>query len=160
MLKENEHKINWYKELKVIAQKYNLDIHSENVTAYNKSEWKSYINYNIEKLVKEQKMEKTKEYTKLRILKLNTTDGIQDYVTNCNPIIITEILKMKLNMSRLKANYTYTDIKCRLCNNDDESTEHIFNCKKLTKIIKMDWNNTETMKEMIKHVKWFESHII
>jgi hypothetical protein len=132
--------------------KLNLDhMDSEEILEIRKSEWKKRLKEGINKLVKEEIEEKSKEMTKLRFTKKFER---QQYVTECRMEKVKKIMQMKLNMVDLKSNFKgkYKDTVCPACGGPPETTEHVIACEEYKRIVghslkQLDWNDVNWLKE-------------
>ena len=74
--------------------------------------------------------------------KLRFLDGINrnPYLKELKTQDAVIIMKTRLNMIDLKANFKgkYSDEKCELCMDEEDNTEHMFECKKIKALIKSD----------------------
>ena len=75
--------------------------------------------------------------TKLRTVKTTQYER-KKYIEELRPEDVGKVLKMKLHMTKFLANYTSKgeNRKCRLCNKDDETNEHILDCHRVKRILK------------------------
>ena len=68
------------------------------------------------------------------------------------------IMKMRLNMIDVKCNYKskFTNLNCELCGKEDDTTEHLFECKELERLkegtIRIEDMENPT-REMAKYIK-------
>ena len=73
--------------------------------------------------------EKKKEsMKKLRFLK---EYGGQDYINQLKSTEVRMTIKTKLNMLPVKDNYGESRVRCRLCTETPETTQHIINCRQI-----------------------------
>ena len=65
-----------------------------------------------------------------------TRAGKNEYITRLITDAAINVMKARLNMLDLKANYKgkYEGWECQLCGKGEDSTEHLFECKGLQKI--------------------------
>ncbi len=80
--------------------------------------------------------EKKEKMTKLRFI--DTSFKQQQYITETIPSTTKNIMWLRLNMTKLNANYkgTNRNIECKACGKEPETTEHIFVCKKYTNMFR------------------------
>ena len=71
--------------------------------------------------------------TKLRFV---DDKGRKEYITKLTTDAAINIMKTRLNMLDLRANYKgkYEGWECQLCKMGEDSTEHLFECTELNKI--------------------------
>ena len=89
--------------------------------------------------------DETANKTKLRLIK-NDEYGRKKYIDKCSIEDVTKIMRFRLNMTKIKANYKgkYNDLTCDGCEAEQETTEHIINCKEYKRLFKY----TETTEEI------------
>ena len=122
----------WVLSIKEICEKYELEI--EEIRNWEKRKIKKEIKERIRKHIEKTVEEKSKEMKKLRFV-----NGIQknDYIKRLNIRESLMIMKAKLNMLELKANFRgkYEDEVCDICQESEDNTEHLFDCQKLKRLI-------------------------
>ena len=71
--------------------------------------------------------------TKLRFTK---DFGQKQYVSECQMAKVQKIMKMRMNMTDLKANFKgkYQDLMCVACKEEIETTEHVIQCEEYRKL--------------------------
>ena len=71
--------------------------------------------------------------------KLRFTEGISksQYIKELKTSDAIMIMKTRQNMLELKANFRgrYGDERCDLCKSEEDSTEHLFSCEKIKKLL-------------------------
>ena len=125
----------WVKGIIEICSKYNISI--QEVRNMSKMALKKEIKIRINDCVEKEIEEKKKVMKKLRFIEgfnknqYLKTLGTKDAIT---------ILKTRLNMLDIKANFRgkYRDETCDLCETEEDSTEHLFNCEKLKSLLNKD----------------------
>ena len=125
----------WYSEMVSLQVKYDIDISQERVIKLPKSTWKREIKGKICQYINE--THANKESTKLRF----TNKGMfkkQDYLNKLTMQEAKQIIRVRLNMIDAKENYKAKygqDTKCVFCEDSNETTEHLFECGKIKKLI-------------------------
>ena len=78
----------------------------------------------------------------MKKLRFVNENGRQGYLTRLDPQTAIELMKVRLNMTELKGNFRtkFESTWCSLCINQEDSTEHLFNCKGLEKINGGQWS--------------------
>eukprot|EP00794_Sanderia_malayensis_P017758 gene17758-19531_t len=68
---------------------------------------------------------------------MQSSDKREKYITKTDPKTAKNIMKLRLNMIKVKANYKGTNrtIECPACGNEEETTEHIFKCNNYQKLV-------------------------
>ena len=144
----------WTKSIKEICDKYELSI--EEVREWNKATLKKEIKKRINEHIGKELEEKKREMKKLRFIDpLNKVNYTREMKT-ADAILI---MKTRLNMLELKANFRgkYDNMMCELCNKEEDSTEHLFNCCKMKRLIGMEMgiekleNPDKKLIEYLKH---------
>ena len=115
--------------------KFGLPKNEKEITEITKSKWKKIVKEKIDEIVKEVIEEKRKTMKKLRFI---TRHGKQEYVEKFKMEKVREIMKMRLNMAELKANYRgkYKDTLCPACRIEEETTEHALECSEYKRLVK------------------------
>ena len=126
----------WIEEVKKICGKYSID--ANEISRYSKYELKKVlkikINIDLNKELRNQKHVKTK-------LRFINEFSEKEYLSKLEFNKSIDMLKIRLNMIETKCNYKGSyknNIKCELCLEENDTTEHLINCKMLTTNI----NNT------------------
>ena len=125
----------WTEQTKEICQKYELEIND--IRNKTKEQLKKTMKDKIDKELNELIKKESKEKTKLRFC----SDFKQkEYTMNgrINNQTVKNILKLRMNMFELKCNYKGISKSetCDLCKKYRDTTEHLFECKKIKKKIK------------------------
>ena len=95
----------------------------------SKSKWKKELKEKLANAIEEEFRDETEQKTKLRFQR-NKRFQREEYVEQCNADMVRRIMKIRLNMAECKSNFKgkYSDTTCLLCN-EEETTEHLFNCE-------------------------------
>ena len=124
----------WYEQTKEICDKYNIGL--QLIKGLSKTKLKNIMKSRISKRLDQHIKEMAKTKTKLRFCsdfkrKRYTKMGNIDFETT------KTIMKLRLNMIEVKSNYkgiTDSDT-CDLCNETSDTTEHLFQCKKIKELL-------------------------
>ena len=121
----------WGESIIDICRKYDIDV--EQVKFYKKKALKKEIKEKIEKEINKSIESKKQEMSKLRFV---DDKGRKEYITKLTTEAAIRIMKARLNMLDLRANYKgkHERWACQLCNMGEDSTEHLFECKGLERI--------------------------
>ena len=127
----------WYTELETIAKEYDIDIKIETTSKKTKSKWKREIKERIHKRIEEIVRDETANKTKLRLIK-NDKYERKEYLNTCSIKDVTKIMRFRLNMIKIRANYKgkYDDLTCDGCKEEQETTEHIVSCREYQRMFK------------------------
>ena len=127
----------WYTELETIAKEYDIDIKIETTSKKTKSKWKKEIKERIHKRIEEIVRDETANKTKLRLIK-NDKYERKEYLNTCSIKDVTKIMRFRLNMIKIRANYKgkYDDLTCDGCKEEQETTEHIVSCSEYQRMFK------------------------
>ena len=131
----------WAKSILEICGKYELEI--DEVRSWNKRTLKKEIKERINKYI-DKKVEELKQgMKKLRFI---SPDNRNNYIKELSTRDATTIMKTRLNMLDLKANFRgkYNNERCDLCEKEEDNTEHLFKCEKLMKLLK----HTQTVESL------------
>ena len=143
----------WGMSIKEICEKYQIEMGE--IKQYSKQILKKLIKTKITKEIVERIEEKKLDMTKLRFT--NGT-GRKEYIERLKTKEAIMIMKMRLNMIEVKCNYKskFTNLNCELCGKEDDTTEHLFECKELERLkegtIRIEDMENPT-REMAKYIK-------
>ena len=121
----------WTMGIKSICEKYGIDI--EKLKAREKKVVKKEIKEKIIKDIEKSVNDKKQEMKKLRWVK---GFGKETYMKDLSTEDAMLIMKTRLNMIEVKSNFRgkYKTEVCELCEQEEDTTEHLFTCEKLEKI--------------------------
>ena len=155
----------FYEEIMNSARKLEIE---PDVTNMKKSEWKKRVKAYTKMKVEREMKDKIMNMKKLRFLKAGDELRKKQYTTDCNMKEVTEIMKLRLNMVKISCNMEKKE-QCRMCNECEESTEHILQCESIHEEIgwkRCEWlvetENIEELKQMMTYMcrKQFKSWTI
>ena len=141
---ENE-RMTYETEIEELIKLYKIE---ENLKEIGKYEGKKIIKKAIEKKNKEEIDEQKNKGRKTQ----NIERWKEDYLRNLKYKDARTIFELRTNMIKVKANFKNEhagQIMCELCQEKDETTQHIFECKEnenLLKEINVKENTEETLK--------------
>ena len=93
----------------------------------------------------------------MKKLRFTNNLGKQEYIGKCRMEEVKTIMKVRLNMTELKANFRgkYRDTICPACEKDEETTEHVIRCKEYKRLVGHTLNiNERTMTECMNDTSW------
>ena len=120
----------WIEQVKEICEKYNIDINE--INKYTKSKLKDIIKAQINIDLNEELKNKQKSKTKLRFI---NDFSEKEYLKSLEYKESITMLKIRLNMIETKCNYKASyrnNLKCELCQEKNDTTEHLIECNILT----------------------------
>ena len=141
---ENE-RMTYETEIEELIKLYKIE---ENLKEIGKYEGKNIIKKAIEKKNKEEIDEQKNKGRKTQ----NIERWKEDYLRNLKYKDARTIFELRSNMIKVKANYKNEhagQIKCELCKEKDETTQHIFECKENGNLLK-EINVKESTEETLK----------
>ena len=110
----------WYKELHQYAEENDIRL---DINELSYDQYKSHVKQKIDdKIKKELELAKGMK-TKLRYINPGKR---QNYINQCSIKEASSILKIRLHMVNVKANYGGG--LCRRCEQEQETTEHVLDC--------------------------------
>jgi hypothetical protein len=125
-LKEQMHENddNWYTELREYANQNGIDVDESNILSISYETYKAHVKEKIrQKVIKDLINEKDTK-TKLRHIDPGKQ---QDYFDQCLIKEANMMMKIRLHMTCAKGNYGGGI--CRVCHEEEETTEHILSCQ-------------------------------
>ena len=143
----------WYGGVEEWLTKLEMERSVEKIIQIKKSTWKKELKEKIEDVVAAEINEQGKKMTKLRF---TNEFGKKNYLEEERMEKVKEIMKLRLNMIDLKANFKgkYTDTTCPACEEDVETTEHVIQCNEYRRIIGHSIVITESIEHSMKDTKW------
>ena len=147
-------------KVKQIAQEIGLKI--KNVENMSKSKWKKQEKEKIGKSIEEITKQEVANKTKARTIVQDKWER-KKYLQECDSNTIKDVIKIRLHMWQVDCNYKRdnTDTKCPLCQQSEDTTEHVLECEKAKKFTlskeksKGEWEEiTEIYKKNKKKIKF------
>ena len=161
------HEPNWRNEISQSLIELNINTSEENIKNMSKNSWK--------RIVKQTVIKKALVNLHTDCTRLKKTSNVppyqnlvkQDYMDNLSPTKARTFFQLKAGTFDVKSNrtYQYEDTICRLCQNDDETVDHVVNqCNQVNRVSSIDTNNIhnlagEDILEMVKRVLSFQELI-
>ena len=125
----------WMEQRKEICDKYKIEL--EDIKIYTKEKLKVIIKNNIKVKLEEEMDIRIKQKTKLRFIKNFERKTYLEAFDFSDSI---EMIKIRLNMIETKSNYKgmfKQNIKCDVCKVENDTTEHLLECKETLQQIKV-----------------------
>ena len=118
----------WISSLTEICKNININIEMKNLQKISKETWKKEVKLKLNQLQKE--IFTTWVKTSKKCHHIEATNSIQKYLVILNKENAITILKERLGMTDVKANYKnkYSDTKCRICHLEEETSQHLMKC--------------------------------
>ena len=114
---------NWFTELEQYSTDCQINIDREYIRMQSYNQYKLHVKQKIRRKIDEQLEKGKRSKTKLRTI---TPGKKQQYLKNSTIQESCCIMKVRLHMVHALANFGGG--KCRRCNVEEETTEHVLNC--------------------------------
>ena len=115
----------WHGNLMKIVKKYGIELHPTNSS---KSQWKKHVKTKIAEEVEKENKKRCSEMKKGRLVK-DDEHKKKEYLTKTSVQDMKSILKVRLQMNRIPANFKGgTGGMCPLCEGEEGNLEHYFSC--------------------------------
>ena len=152
-MKSGEKKCNWYSGVKEWLDRMDMTDDEEEVKRISKTCWKKEVKEKLGRILEETIEEKRAEMTKLRFTRGHTT---QSYISECPMAQVKRIMKVRLNMIDLKANFKgkYKDTVCVACKTETETTEHVIRCEEYKRIVEHSITVEGDLEEKMQDLEW------
>ena len=137
--KNHETSKDWVTTIRKDLKELNINMNFDDIQSMKKSEFKKMINQKIEMKTKNVLNEKKSNHSKVKNLQHNDI-GIRKYLKHGQTQILVEerqlIFKLRTQMTNVKMNFRgmYDSFQCEICYEEDESQQHIMECRKLNEI--------------------------
>ena len=132
-------KTKWQKDVEETARKYNINLNR--LTEMTTGKAKRHIRKTVQKKFREHLFENSEQKSKIEyLIKGYVPCEKAEYTNILNREQTSIIFKARCRMTEVKNNYRnrFNDITCRLCKEDNEDQEHIF--EKCPEVIKNNLN--------------------
>ena len=95
-----------------------------------KSEWKRRIKDKVQNKIQGRVEKENEKKTKLRAVKEHKWER-KEYMAMCDSDLVKDIIKIRQHMWELRKNYPREekDIKCPICNEKEDTKEHVLECQ-------------------------------
>ena len=135
------HSNTFYDKVRTIAEELNIKL--EKAVIMKKSHWKITVKDKIQNQIQERVEKEMENKTKLRTVREDKWER-KEYITTCDSDLVKDIIKIRLHMWELKKNYPREeeDTKCPICNQKEDTTEHVLECQTAETVYKIKDNNT------------------
>ena len=143
--------LNWSNEITAFRQMYNLNYKDSEIKTFSKVKWRNIVNKSIRNYAyKEltslaQCKTKTKEITKH--LSTESTYVRQSYILKLPTKAARRAFEVRLCKLDIKMNFKSkykSDLTCKICKEDEETLEHIFQCRECKDKLKLEKDFTYT----------------
>ena len=143
----------WYGGVDEWLVKLKLENSVAKIMEIKKSAWKKEVKEKIGAVVANEVNEKSKKMTKLRF---TGEFGKKEYVENGQMVNVRQIMKLRLNMCELKANFKgkYRDETCPACGEEKETTEHVIRCNEYRRLTGHDLHSNEPVEQLMNNTGW------
>ena len=119
-------------------EKYKIFDEIEQIKCSKKSKWKKLVKDKIQQYVNKEYQRESKSMKKLRFVNEKQVKR-KEYIEVCTTNEIENIIKTRLNVQVFKCNFKGKDkeIECPLCKEEQDTTEHVFQCEAIKRILGM-----------------------
>ena len=155
----------WYREIRALQQKYNLDKEEEEIREMSKDMWKGLVSQKISEVAVNKLNEVAAQGKKTKSFPMITKLKCQEYLKKLSPKKARLLFRIRSKMVDLRGVYTfkYNNQSCRLCGAETEDIEHVLNiCPHVEEKSKALLTNEEIygddldgLKEVTKRMKTF-----
>ena len=153
---------NWGNDVKILRSKYGINQTDEEVKSMSKRRWKKIVKTTITASTLNQLSEEARKQKRASNLLPYNEFKTQKYISNFPTPLARKLFHARLGILDIKGLRTYkygNDLKCRLCEGDDENVDHIVNiCPSISRtnlIQSVYTNNEEEMKEVARRCQEF-----
>ena len=156
---------NWANEVARIRSQYSLHQSDEEIKLLSKNKWKSIVADYVEKYVYSLLCDQTSLQSKTKFIKRRNALQQQKYVQELPAPTARRAFEVRLGMFDIKHNYKnkYSpNLKCWVCNKQDESLQHFFECENYISHLRIDkqftfmWIYEEDVEKINKSVQIIE----
>ena len=154
----------WVQCLQELASKYGIEL--KEAKQMRKEKWKKKVKQAVRNGAEIEMRKEMASMTKLRTIK-DEDYTMQDYIKLLNEQEASTIMKIRLHMVQASENFrrkSGEEEKCPLCLRENDTTEHIFECKSaqtLRKIWDTEFNHVKSneiskLKNTIKYIEAYQ----
>ena len=118
----------WISSLEETCKNINIKIEIDNLQKLPKEAWKKEVKQKLNEY--QNKGFTTWAKSSKKCHHMEATNSIQKYLVTMNKENAMTILKERLGMTDVKANYRnkYIDTRCRICHEEEETSQHLMKC--------------------------------
>jgi hypothetical protein len=146
---KSQHQFCWYGNVKEEGKRIGIEVTEKEVVGKRKSKWKKEVKRRIREAYDKELGMKKRDSKKMRFLQ---TKGIQTYLKTLSNDDARMAITIRLNMTSWIEGNLGKERSCPLCENGEDTTEHVFNCEatenKMAVTVK-DLENGERMKDVV-----------
>jgi hypothetical protein len=146
-----------FSSISLLLLGYECILFSYQITYYlleiTKSAWKKEAKEKLGKVVAEEVEKKKEQSKKMRFTRGHET---QDYIKECSMEEVKKIMKIRLNMTELKANFKgkHQETTCSACKQEEETTEHVIKCEEYKRIVGHSIKVDCSVEECMQNLEW------
>ena len=135
-------------KMRAIAEEINMKL--AKAVIMKKSDWKRTAKDKVQNQIQERVEKEMENKTKLRTVREDKWER-KEYITTCDNDLVKDI-KIRLHMWELKKNYPREeeDTKCPICNQKQDTTEHVLECQTAETVYKIRDNTPNQWPEVLK----------
>ena len=120
---------------------YSLHYGDEEIKLLSKNKWKSIVGDHVEKYVYSLLCDQTSLQSKTIFIKQGNTLQQQKYIQELPAPAARRVFEVRMGMLDIKYNYKNKynpNLKCGVCNEQDKSLQHFFECESYISFLKID----------------------
>ena len=147
--KGQNHSHTFYEKVRTITEQLNIKL--EKSVTMKKSDCNRTVKDKIQNQIQERVEKEMENKTKLRTVREDKWER-KEYIATCDSDLVKDIMKIRLHMSELKKNYPREeqDTKCPMCNQKEDTTEHVLECQTAETVYKIRDNTPNLWVEVVK----------
>ena len=145
------HEGNWANEMKNLRTRYNIVVEDGEVSRWSKEGWKKMVKSKVKEFTLNLLNAEMAEQKQGRQLPRYTQLTPQSYLTELQPSKARKIFHVRAGVLDLKTirKYWYSDSTCRLCEQEDETVDHVVNiCRSIPRSSTINNLYTNSVKQM------------
>jgi len=140
MIQKKTDEVNWYKEVMEIRSITNIDLSDKEIYDLTKNQWKTIVNNNVRRTAFDELMKEKCLKSKLSNLNYCFNNwNCKPYFNEFSCLQSRMIFRIRTFMLPIRSNFasSKTVFVCKLCKTENETQQHLFQCKYFKKPIAM-----------------------
>ena len=146
--KGQNHSDTFYEKVRTIAEQLNIKL--EKSVIMKKSDYNRTVKDKIQNQIQERVEKEMENKTKLRTVREDKWER-KEYIATCDSDLVKDIMKIRLHMSEFKKDHPREeeDTKCPMCNQKEDTTEHVLVCQTAETVYKTRDNTPNLWVEVV-----------